>query len=794
MKFYSVLFLLLGCAMMLQAENLALGKTFKANYQPGKKSLSLLTDGKVASPEVSNDYQGHPETLFFDATYRKTGLVLDLDLGEVCGVDRITFSSFQRYGRGMVLLPFVVQMYLSDDGKNYRYYGNLAEDSAGITPDIGDAVQPFRVVMSSRELNGHGRYVKLIARSARFIACDEIEVLGSKTSGTNSGTAVKQLAASDADMTNVGIKRRYYIDLRKTVNLIESLPAADREGLLKEAETLKTRIAEYRFQGNPETVKLVVPYDALHEDIYALFGKAAAVKKLPAVSLWRSNEYSYLNQFVLPGRELPPISYHMMQNERRGATFNLFNATGEKQTVSFRIADIPAVTARLVETVDTSGNVLVAAALKDLTPVNGVYTITLPPGMTTQVWLDIDTAKLAQGTYKGEVRFDGAKLASLPLQFQVSKYRLPDTLTFQATLWDYTFNHAGGITKENVDAVAALLDKERISPWAYGQLPEKVDGAPYLESLDFMLEKMPNAPRYYIFYSLWPEHKDSRRNTFAGLKPGTPEFNDAVKIWAQKWQQELDKRGIPKGKVIFHLHDEPNTVKQIQFLTDWAAAVRAGAPGISIICNPPHSYNKDMLAATEKALQYCDIFMPRFARYFLVKDGWPELQKNFQANGGELQYYDCAGPTRLFDPDYYRMLAWYGARDNATGMAFWRLQAPVSWNNYLSLSNLWPVIFLNPDSVQGAKPFEALREGRIDFEYIKILRGKIQELRAASRPQDADRAQAFLDQVISDVLTAQSKRPVAGTYYHEFWYDDISMCPLLNQSREKILNYLEKIK
>ncbi len=770
-------------------ENLAFGKTVKSNWPPlYGKSLSSLTDGKKAEAGKGKDYFNSPETLMFMTGYKATGLEIDIDLEAVRGIDYIVYSTMGQYGRGNIVMPFAVRMYLSDDGANYRYYGNLAEDCALDTPDIGDEIQPYRFEMRSRRLNGHGRYVKLLIRGTNYFYCDEIEVFGNASPGSNDGTAVTEFKVDDKDVTISGIKRRYGVDLKHTVRAINALPENMRRPLLAEAETLKEKIVKYEFAGDPRSARLVMPYDRLHREIYALFGKTASAAKLSPIHLSCPDEYRFIRQFTFPAGKAVPISRKMMRNEQRGAAFNLFNATAVEQTISFRITGSAEhnIRPKLVEFTDTIGNIPVGAALKDLKVKDGVYTVNLPVGMTTQVWLGIDTAGVAPGKYSAEIRFQQQGLANLPVHLEVSKFSLPAKFSLDAGLWDYTYSYVYGITPENIDAVTGLLNREGISPWGHAGMPkDRANAQPDFTGLDKMREKFPDARRYYLFFGL---NADSG---FCGLKRGTPEFKEAVGAWAQQWQTGLTERGLDKGKAVFHLLDEPNSEATFLALAEWAEAVKSGAPDIPIIWNP-NAFPDGNLKAAERALQYCDMIMPRISKSLYSGAAWQQLFKKYRDKGGQMQYYDCCGPTRMLDPDYYRLMAWYAFRDHAVGVGFWQLSSICPWNDYLILNNTWPVIFLNADGVQVSKSFEALREGRIDFEYMSMLREQIGQLRRARQNHRAEQTQKALDQLLAEIFAAQDRRPVGGKYYAEFWHTDMSLSPSMNTVREKILDILEQ--
>lgn len=72
-------------------------------------------------------------------------------------------------------------------------------------------------------------------------------------------------------------------------------------------------------------------------------------------------------------------------------------------------------------------------------PMPAIGSLSIPGGETRQVWLTIDTAGAAAGSYRGEVRLTsaGRKTASLPLRLEVWPFALPADNPLHFCAWDY---------------------------------------------------------------------------------------------------------------------------------------------------------------------------------------------------------------------------------------------------------------------------------------------------------------------------------------------------------------------
>jgi len=121
-----------------------------------------------------------------------------------------------------------------------------------------------------------------------------------------------------------------------------------------------------------------------------------------------------------------------------------------------------------------------------------------------------------------------------------------------------------------------------------------------------------------------------------------------------------------------------------------------------------------------------------------------EVKRKILRPAGEkpkkLWFYSARGPARLFDPYYYhRLQAWHCWRHGGAGMGFWNYwnyyNEPdgTAWNEYVTSAaegKSFGVAYTTPDSVTDGKHWEAVREGIEDYEYLRMLRDRIEELKA----------------------------------------------------------------
>ncbi|MEX0744660.1 MAG: hypothetical protein WD118_03585, partial [Phycisphaeraceae bacterium] len=124
-------------------------------------------------------------------------------------------------------------------------------------------------------------------------------------------------------------------------------------------------------------------------------------------------------------------------------------------------------------------------------------------------------------------------------------------------------------------------------------------------------------------------------------------------------------------------------------------------------------------------------------------------------NGQELWFYSCSGPTRQFDPSYYRYQPWYGFRYGATGSAFWAFGdggGADSWNEYSVIGyTSYTPLYVGEATVDSSKHWEAALEGVQDYEYLHML----SELNAELQQSQSDSARQRRAERLLDTLPAQ---------------------------------------
>jgi hypothetical protein len=403
--------------------------------------------------------------------------------------------------------------------------------------------------------------------------------------------------------------------------------------------------------------------------------------------------------------------------------------------------------------------VLVAAALPELTPREGRYEVSLPAGMTRQVWFSITASGLSPGAHRGALVIEGAtaKPLRVPLSVRVFNLQFPARPRLHVGGWDYTDGNMYGVTPQNRSALIAHLQNRFVdSPWAtYGVMPfgefdaaGQFAEAPATRSLDNWVRDWPEARRYHVF---------NRVDGTAPIKPDDPLFAVKVGTWIRFWVAHLKTLGIGPERLFLLLVDESGSVEHDRLITAWAQAIKAAEPGVSIWddgTRPVERMTSDLLAAV-------DYMCPHRPSLMAEKDAAQLAVYRQQREAGKgLYLYSCWGPARTLDPyAYHRLQAWSAFQMGAEGSFFWALGSNgggSSWNDYVQKDTSYTPLFMTPDSVTPAKHMEAIRESVGDFETLSMLRDRVSELEQR-QPQHKllPRAKALLAGAADRVLSAR---------------------------------------
>lgn len=724
--------------------NLALGKSYQLepmpNYIPCTDAgdRTQLTDGQYVSGcrWISGYFWTQAGAVGWA---NRSPVIITIDLEKVEPIASIACN--MAAGAAGVSYPGAMYFLVSDEGNVWHPVVDLmALDGKSLPSQSGYSVHRFR----ASGLITRGRFVKLfIVPNGSFAFLDEIEIeRGKRLAKPFSGRAIRDVKAFFAqERTTCGLRRRLELDQKALLDIVESsqIDPATFEHLRSELASIDRSIPTLEVD-SPEVIKTVFPIHDLHRRIFAVQAAVWRHLGLRGVIAWPYNPWDNLSPTEPPRPGDVTIDLTLMRNEYRGASFNLSNAGESAARVSLSFKGLPGgaqpgyVAVREVPFTDTQSGIPVAAALLDARRVADGWKIEIPPGLTRQVWLTFHPGDVPSGEYHGQISLSviGALMQnlSIPVLLRIAPFRFPDRPTLHLSGWDYTdCEHSYGVTPENRDLFLHHLHEHSVdSPWAQSSvlsLGTFDEGGRMItgpnDTLEFRawLDRWPHARLYMVFARV--------QDSFGGFKVGTPEFGRAVSGWISWWVNQLKQWDIQPHRLGLLLVDEPHSVDQDRLVIEYAKVIRAAQPEVLIWENPTWP---DPAQATSELFEMSHVLCPNLPMWIKQGHSFADFYIKQRQAGRRLWFYSCSGPGRLLDPySYYRLQEWFCWKYGAEGSSFWSFgdsNGTSSWNEYPSQIGAYTPLFLDSRSVTLSKHMEAIREGIEDYEYLHMLRERVE--------------------------------------------------------------------
>ena len=635
-------------------------------------------------------------------------------------------------------------------------------------------------------LQTHGRYVCLVVWPVgKYSFVDEIEVYAGEPAWVNEalpGPGFTDVRAH-ADLLAIrkGIRRRLVQDieaLRKAA-AEDGVPAQTRQDVLGELAAVEAEL-EQASRAYGDDFQAVLPLNSWHERVLRTQAWLWRSRGLEPLTLWQSNLWDPLPLIGTPGTEAElAVDVHLMRNEHRAAAFNVSNSSDKPMQVAFRLSGLPGgdnpnyVTVHEVAWTDTRDlvrheeqasnfQVPVAAALPEVAAENDLYTVSVPAGMTRQVWLTFHPVNVEPGTYEGEVVVESVSGGKrFPVRMHLYPLDFPEKQTLHFGGWDYTgrISPSRLITEQNrLEFIEHLRERRVDSPWGRKVVLQRgthdetgaMTAPPSTHYFDTWVNLWPGAAQYMVFadadhhFESWPKW--------------TPEFNTAVKAWVTFWADHARSKGISPEQLVLLLVDEPDEPYMDEIILAWAKPIREADTGVRIWEDVTH---QDMNEADQDMIDACHVLSPNYSAFLRQGDDYRQYFLDKRDQGISLEFY--GGWTgRVFDPYAGRIMAWTCWRYGAEAIHMWSFGdtgGASSWNEYLTTSLAYSPIFIDEVSVTAGKHLEAAREGIQDYEYFVMLNRAIRNASARGiTGPELDQARRLLESLPASVCDAAGHR------------------------------------
>jgi len=752
--------------------NLALGKPYTLSPAPNYPYCTdpgdptQLTDGKY----VDGYFWVQPGCVGWSGV---THADITIDLGTDQPIKGCSYSTAA--GVAQVAWPSLIYLLVSSDGKTWYGGTDLISLSAksGLPPAEGYTVHRFL----TDELRLHGRYFRLlVAPSGSYAFCDEIEVYQGEPElmqaglGQPVGDPTEMIAK---ERVTAGVRRRLVRDIEalRTEAKQPGVPEATRAWALQEADRL---VAEANGPLGPFDAnwRAIHPLTPLHARIYAARGRVKRESGAPEFTVWHKCRWDILDPVELPPKDAKPpqLSLAMMQDEYRSEVINLSSMGQKEAQVTLEVIGLPGeptpacLAVHQVEWIETQSGIPVADALPLATKLDRRgWEITVPAGMTRQVWLTFHSTDVQPGEYAVALAVGRAGAAKrpdavVPLKLRVYPLRMPERLTCTLGMWDYTSPPQYDLGPGNVDAAIRNMREHYVgTPWAPGNCawPQSFDAQGNIVGnldwnvFDGWVADWADATSYAVFLAV--------ASSIGGVAMDDPRFPDCVGNWMHAWVEHLKELEIKPSQLLLLLVDEPSQKEQEEIIIRWARAIKAAEPEVAIWEDPVHE--KPEAAASPAVFDVSDILCPNLAIFASGSEASRQFYADLQKRGKRLWFYQCSGPAKTHDPYYYhRLQEWYCFKYGAVGSGFWAYGdaagAGTSWNELRAPRTSFTPVYLDTNSVTDGKHFEAVREGLEDYEYLRMLRDHAADMEERGRKKEAARARELLQSVIDEVCGA----------------------------------------
>jgi len=720
---------------------------------------------------------------------RTRAFTISLDLGSEQPIGQITFDTVT--GGAQVTFPSAVLAFVSTDGKDYRFVGDVLTEAL---PQTSFLNHRFRL----EHLKAWGRYVKLVALPGGFyLFCDEIEVMkGDHTPGQAQFAEDKPIAA--AQVTEYALGRAGWVNQKNaTLTLLRYATAAVADRKAKGAPEAACAAAE---KAIAEACAGVLTANAVAEANYeagvpyrGLEGKAfAAVGALNAsvwpgkpVIVWQDAGWNWLKPLDAPDKPGGDVRVDMMMNEWASTSLNLTSAATQPSDLTVTVADFTGPQQLAADQVVKLAQVIHTEATgynyRDdaLVPLVGGK-LSLAAGLTKRLWLTFKTRgqELKPGVYASTLTLSGhgRKLASVPVRLRVWPLRFPDQPTCESNSWGY-FNesvivgHEPTVAQDLVDHYNTSL----VLNHSYLPYPKPDAQGNFTEPLDFTkLDQMlawNSRCRMWLLWAGWE---------FGFDRLGTAQFGGALweKVftqWVTQVRDHLLAKGLRKDQFAWYWIDEPGDKVWLERCVPTSQLLKAIDPEMLTWENPTETVTPKML---EAALPYFDLYCPSIAEIANA-----ERVRVCGQTRRPSWAYACASEKNSDPSAYYRWLSWKAFQGGFGGVGMWvYVDANCATPSDYTSGTSYALIYGWDQGIVDSKRWEAWRQGIADFEYLTMLRSAVQKARRADKPHP--------DLAAAEEVLAKSVEEVCGT---SEYMGDAERPQLADQWRRQILESLEAL-
>lgn len=775
-------------------KNIARAKTCTFEQSPNYKHCTDTNDLRQLTDGVFS--KGYFWLQRSTVGWRETNPVtFTIDLKAIMPISGVMFNTAA--GVSGVRWPWAILIFVSNDSNQYQYVGNLVTlDKGGDLPRHG-TYHVHRFWTDS--ITASGRYVKfVVVPNGLYAFVDEVAIYKGYSGADLSNPDTDYESSTSLDnyiskcCLRTGIRRRLAYDIASVETALKEIGSSKPlVNTLRQIKAQAKEITEVKIEG----FSTEFPINDLHQQLFEVQAAIWRKKGFDPITLWQKNRWDMVDPTEEPIANKPSINLKMMKNEYRSAAFNITNAGEKTVKLNLTIKGLPGGSDPDYIKVyggiftDTGEGIPVMAALPTLDHKEAGYVLNIYPGLTRQVWLSVYSKDITPGSYTGYINISPNNI-QVPITVKVYPIEFPEKPRIHLGGWDYTNeSNSYDVTSENRDQLVQILKQYDVdTPWAtrsvlkegaYDQKGNMVK-EPSTKKFENWIKLWPNACQYGVFMGVEKE--------FKGFQIGTSAFETAVTQWINFWIGKAKQLNISPEKLFLLLVDEPDDLKESEKFIEYAKVIKKAQPKIVIFEDVSWDAPWD---APEGLFSYSDTLSPSLDKWLNLSKQFGEFYNQIKNEGHELWLYSTGGSSKLRDPyGYYYWPQWFCWQNDAKGMNWWAFGdsgGSPSVNEYLAKKGgPYTPLFIRTDSITIGKHMEAIREGAEDFEYLSMLKDRIDELTGQGQTKEIENAKELLKLATNKVINSIEEKT------RTIWYADKDRA-VADEMREKILDTINSL-
>jgi outer membrane protein assembly factor BamB len=470
---------------------------------------------------------------------------------------------------------------------------------------------------------------------------------------------------------------------------------------------------------------------------------------------------------LLPEQVRPALEFtrRVLPGEHEPVAVNLLNVTNRELHVRVVIEAPEGVKVfphTAFPVVTSSGGI----AFDALPHLDETAAITIPSLSSRQLWLDIDTGKVAAGEHEIKVRLlalDGAGVleaskddqavappeTQVMIRLRVLPLEMAPSGAFRLCTWAYVessqFKDIADATYEDLLAHGNNVFTVTALPEAFYDEQGRLTGPINYDALDSVLAHLKGKDVVVLLNGFPPLKTETGRNEY-----GSPDYAKALKPYLDGVMEHLNSLGFDRDHWALYPIDEAGGTgwDLINATVQFGKMVRAANARVQIYADAGGSDP----AMMEAIAPYIDIWSP--AVNLVVSD--PRQFGIMKATGKTLWSYNCSynnynkaldSGRSLKEADIvseYRIAGMWAFRHGLTGAGFWS-SITSSEDPWTRSRNDYLMLYPGRTRPVTSRRWEAVREGIEDFRILAALKQRM-EAAASALPQAArDKVQHMLE-------------------------------------------------